>query len=888
VIALLAALGLAPTWAAAPDEVPESLVGALSPVARTFFEEARSLEREGRFADAALRYRAVRSADPAFGPASIGLARVLEAQGRTEEAIGVLRERPFDADALEQLGELSYAADRFDDAAEAWHQLVALRPEWPGALVLEARALARTDVVRAAAVLRSYLGYGGIDPVGDGLVPVAGAVAEELRRTGRRDEAEGLVKSVLAADPDSAGVLADLLVRIEVDLEAVALAEAGDVPLTPPQRLLLREAHERFARGELDGARRQLEVLVLEAQNAAEAWGALAEVREAQGDAVGAEAACRTAMRLDPRSAEWPARLGDLLVRWFAGRYDGEAAASYARALRRRPDDAELWYRRGLAERRSGRWRVGVASMERVLELAPEGPRAAEARLVVQGAALVTDGAPVTVAAHGRPAALTEDAWWAFLRASAWRERHEVWALDEALDELRYVRGAAPRFAPAVALEAEIHTARGDRTQAVAGWEAVLALEPGDPEASARLAELAERAGEPSTALWARAADAGHPGALLRRARAGAASGRWWSARADLRELFARTSSGEVFVAATALDRDLASRVWAAELLGAAGVAGALAVPVAIRWRRRGGKGLDELVAADPAVWRDLARLLSAVRHEVVKHHFGLLEAVASSLDERDPEAARFAAERWFGPAGAVARLRGYVDEIEALGRSVGVRVNLRWRDPRFRPLLEAAEGLSRLEGPLRTAAGPALADGLRRLAGPLGRDAHAALGALIDELCVLQVDAALLLEVHRRAAAEFPGRAVAPPEIAVSGGPLRVRMIRRELEDVLTNLIRNAFEATPLDGDSAVGLFVAVEEDPITFLERVSITVADRAPGALTTRDLRGRHLSRGLGLAVDLVARAGGSISVSPRPGYAKGVVVRVPRVEPGGEAS
>lgn len=873
--------------AAPPSEPAPVALDALSPVARIFWSEAVALEGEGRAAEAAARYRAVRVVDPAFGPAVLGLARAQAAAGDVDGAVATLGERPFDPDAAEELGALLFAAGRHAEAADAWGRLVAVRPEWPGARVLHARALARVDPERAAEALEAYLGFAGAEPVEDGLVPVAVDVVEALRAAGRQERAAAVAERVVAADPASSGLLGDLLVRIEVELEAEALSRAADTPLSPAARGALRDARAAAARGELDAARRALEVLVLDAPTSAEAWGALSEVREAQGDAPGAELACRVAMRLDPRSAAWPARLGDLLSRWFAGRYDAEAAAAYARALRRRPDDPELWFRRGEAERRAGRWQAGVAAMQRVLQLDPRGPRAEDAERVVRGAALTRAAEPAPPAAPARPASLPEVARRAFHRAVAWRERDEPWALDEALAALAEVRRDAPAFAPAVALEAEIHAARGALPLAEAGWRAVLALEPDDAEARARLAALLERRGAlaEAEAEWAQAAERGHPSALLRRARAEAAAHRWWAARRTLAAFFATAPTGEPLAAARALDRDLAGRIGgAAAGVGAVGV-GLVALPLLVRRHRRGGVDLDALVERSPAVWRPLAASLAAIRHEVVKHHFGMLDAVADALDAGDPAPARFAAERWYGPAGALERLDRDVAAIESLGRAAGVRVNLRHRDARFVPLLRAADALRRLEPPLRSGAGRGLADRLRSLSGPLGRDAHAALGVLVDRLCVLSVDGDLLRAVHARAAAEHPGRAIPPPDLDAAGGPWRVRMFRSDLEDVLVNLVRNAFAATPLDGDPTVGLRVATEIDPVTFEEAVVITVADRAPGALSTRDLRGRHVSRGLGLAADLVARAGGGLSVVAVPGYRKGVAVRLPRVEGGG---
>ncbi len=74
------------------------------------------------------------------------------------------------------------------------------------------------------------------------------------------------------------------------------------------------------------------------------------------------------------------------------------------------------------------------------------------------------------------------------------------------------------------------------------------------------------------------------------------------------------------------------------------------------------------------------------------------------------------------------------------------------------------------------------------------------------------------------------------------------------------------------------------LEDDDITGLEQVAIRVADRAPGRLTTAMLRSRYIERGLGLVVEIVRRNGGTVHVEAQSGYAKAVVVRLPRIEGG----
>jgi len=123
----------------------------------------------------------------------------------------------------------------------------------------------------------------------------------------------------------------------------------------------------------------------------------------------------------------------------------------------------------------------------------------------------------------------------------------------------------------------------------------------------------------------------------------------------------------------------------------------------------------------------------------------------------------------------------------------------------------------------------------------------------------------------------------VPPLTVAVEAGAHNVRMFRADLEDILANLLRNAVGAGATELDVAVG----EDLDPITGHAWTELRVIDDAPGALTNAMIRGRYIGRGLGLAVDLVNRHGGTIGVSAAPDAPggrsrKAVVVQLPAVE------
>jgi signal transduction histidine kinase len=112
--------------------------------------------------------------------------------------------------------------------------------------------------------------------------------------------------------------------------------------------------------------------------------------------------------------------------------------------------------------------------------------------------------------------------------------------------------------------------------------------------------------------------------------------------------------------------------------------------------------------------------------------------------------------------------------------------------------------------------------------------------------------------------------------------GPLPAKGCAREIEQVFVNLLINARDASPQDGEIAV----AAEAKP----EKYVVSVSDRGKGIteeearrafepfFTTRTAGGT----GLGLAIcrEIIERHGGTISLSPRPGGGAVATVGLPR--------
>ena len=862
---------------------------ALDDLTRGFWDRGQRLEAQGDHRGAALAYRMTFQRAPTWTKAVLAEGRVLADAGETDAALRAYDRAPFVPDVMEARGRLLLAVDRPEDAAAVFRDLRRLAlVNWPEIDLLLADALSRFDPQGALEPLQSYLGHRSADLDAAGAVPTVLRVVEGLRGLGREEEASDMVARLLERFPDADGVepLVAYQTRRAVAQEADLLAGAAVLPLSPVGVADVQEARVLAFDGQMEAARERLQSVVDREPRAAVAWSALARVREATGDVEGAVSAARHAELLDPLEAEYAAQVGGLLGLHYGGRMDLEAARALGRAVQRRGSDPELWHRKAAMERRLGWVAAARHSYQRVIELDPDGDRAESARRHLEGLerVLPPEAAPVPSDAS-RPSHVSREAWEALHRAWAWQRRGsggDADALDEALAEVQRARVEAPSWVRAVNLEAAIQLDRGQVGEALDLYRQSLDHDAGQGEVHRIVAELL-RVTDPdaSRAALERAAELGEPTALLRRARRRAAAWQLWSARDDLARYRGLTVRGAQ--EAADLDRQLARRQ--ALIGGAAGGVGllALGMPLLWRWRRRAGVGLDALLERSPRTYAEVARVLAAIRHEVLKHHTTVLDQVADAVEDGDDALVAWAASRLFGPGGAVERFDEHVQELVRLGEREGVHLNLLHRDPTFGPLLQAMAELAGVERALGRG-GHELVGQLRRLSVALNIDGYLALGRELRRLCLLDIDERVLSEAWSAAVGEAAHGAWREVELVLDhpGEAMWVRMYRADLHDVLVNLLRNAVEASLDDGEPRVGVRVAVDEDWITGLERVELRVLDTSPRRLTTAQVRGRFVGRGLGLAVDLATRSGGAVHVEDEDGWCKAVVVRLPRVE------
>lgn len=859
---------------------------------------AQAAEERGDWRRAASAWKLVLGRDPVYAPAVLGLARTQLAQGDVSAAIRTYQRLPADADAVAALAGLVQEVDPAR-AVELYGRLQSLRLGDPEPHRLQLLALARVDPGRGVEGLDLWLALVEGEPDGR----VFSELALALREGGDEDGAVAVLQRYLDGWPE--GELAEeakgRLDRMAVERAARELSVGASRPLSPELRARVEQARKRASAGQLEPALTELREVVQQAPRAADAWGALGDVHVLLDRVDEAERAYAWAAALAPDEASWHARLGLLLADRYGGRRNREADELLSRALALRPTWSELRYRQGLVRQALGEWTGAVAAFEAYLDAEPDGPFVLQAR---QAVADLRRTAPAPTEVSPGPLSLQdvpEDALQHYRIALVYWYQGDLESSREAL-ELALL--AAPDWPAALNLDASLKMHAGDAAQAVAAWERSLAVSPDQPLVRLNLGQRMHHEGdlEGARVMLADAASGGAQDAWYYLAAMAWDENRLFEARRFL-DLYAAAGTGGLSDDQAEALRDRVERRIRVLRIAALGSGSTLLlVGGGLLLRRQTGKTLADLVARAPEVSHDLARLLSAIRHEVLKHNTTLLDEVAAALENGDHHAVRWAALRLYGDrrggAGVVDRFDAYLRSIQVLGRKHGVRLDLRRRDPVLAPMWRAMRQLRALAPVLRSPkrAGVDVPDQLRALSARLNDVGYRALGRLVQQMGTLQLGGDLLSLVDGRVRAEpaFDGEDLPPLELELPEHSLPVRVFVGDLEDIVANLLRNAYRAVVEDlgpGMRRVGLAIYEEDDPITGLEHVVLELRDNAPGRLTDAMIRGRSIGRGLGLAVDLITRHDGSIHVAPAPSggglsFTKAVVVRLPRAEEGEE--
>ncbi len=370
------------------------------------------------------------------------------------------------------------------------------------------------------------------------------------------------------------------------------------------------------------------------------------------------------------------------------------------------------------------------------------------------------------------------------------------------------------------------------------------------------------------------------------------------AARDRLRGFLESEPSSIYHSEARGLSAQVEQRMKALLMLAAAGGLLLVLGMLGLAHRLWGGSDLRRLILEYPDAGIAVQRILSAVRHEVLKHNtmmmVGLVEAMAAGEDVG--ERMRHFRRQMLGENGAggvSARLANYVRELQRIGDTYKTRLNLRRRDPATASLLKGmqiitanGEKLARWDA-LSSGEKDSLRRDLKAASVLLNIEGYEAVRALLDNLRSLTVDESLIRDIYERCRLEpsFAGTTFAPLRLEMDApSAVRIAVPRAAFEDILTNLIRNAIQSSLLYGDTpdevALAMSVATETDLVTGIERVALFVKDRSRKSLTVEMLRGRYIEEGLGLTADLVTRYDGTLDVVQGDGqWTKAVVVKLP---------
>ena len=313
-----------------------------------------------------------------------------------------------------------------------------------------------------------------------------------------------------------------------------------------------------------------------------------------------------------------------------------------------------------------------------------------------------------------------------------------------------------------------------------------------------------------------------------------------------------------------------------------------------------GGTDLRRLVARYPDTGIQVQRILSAIRHEVLKHNtmmlVGLVDAMQSGEDVSD-RILHFYRQMLGedGGSGVQARLQHYVNELKQIGDAHKKRLNLKRKDGVTSPLLKGMALIRRNRSRLMRynqlvgASKAALKRDLKTASSLLNIEGYEAVRDLLNQLRTLEVNEKLLRSVYEQCRMEpaFSGARFAPLTLTMDvqeHSSINVAVPGAAFVDIVTNLIRNAVQSSLLYVENLdaveIALALETEVDMVTGIERVVILVKDKSPRELTAEMLRGRYIEEGLGLTADLVTRYDGTLDVYGGDGeWQKAVAVKLP---------
>ena len=721
--------------------------------------------------------------------------------------------------------------------------------------------------------------------------------------------------NLLSSYPDDPRVAAlrRVVEELEIQRSIAELAKSRGGRPTPEAQAAYEDGRDATARGDFDGAERELRKAV-----GASPWFPRAQYQLGQllariGRLTEAIEHLRLATVMEPTDYRAHMALGLVCFKEFKGARDELAKKHFGVALRLRPDLYQLHFYLGEVMSRevnSEDREAAQVHFRRFIEAAPpEDPMLDSAREALRDLQRsLTAPGPMDTALVPPRAELER------LDPDLQRRIDEAYVVGAEYGDWRRAQRllldarASHPGVPALLNElAKVSLALGDETRARKYWEESLTQDDDQPEVHERLA-IVGGTGVDADAHWAIAARLGSLRARYQLARRAFDDLRLLDASRHL-ELYRRSASPYELDWEQAQDLADRTRTRVRSIAGAllAILLASLAWGGGVLYRRYRGDSLTAVLEAAPKSVPEVARILSLIRHEVLKHNTSFLVDVGNELSRGGDDAAARGTtlfRRLFEGGGEdptrepdgssgqdmerrgiYGRFLGYCQDLEAVARTHGRRLNLGRRDPVFGPMLSAFRRVKRRARDMRSsktlspAARKRLGQQLAVDGATLGREASEQLARMVERRCLVEVDDELIRSIFEEVKQEqqFVG---VDARLVVGGLDIvNVRIFRTDLEDILSNVLRNSLASSRkyVEGPIEIGISLTRELDEITALETLAISMMDRSPEPLTNEMLRGRYADRGMGITADLLSRYDGSIAVEPRETWSKAVVIR-----------
>ena len=807
----------------------------------------------------------------------------------------------------DMLGREGESASRLKEAASLLKKVREIHGNKPRVILRQARVARLLGAYQDA--MRFYREYVAIRKPTDKLLIEIG---DFFRAMGKDDEAFGWYQQVTDADQWGKAA-ATRIWDIEVERQAKKYGWSSPVDEIPAKaKNLVEKGNDFLKKKQFADARRIFEEAIELAPGYAAARIGLGDLLRDSGNPSEAELSYLRALALDSGNAEVFVRLGRLYLSAKERNRFADATLLLKRALDLRPGWTAVHLYLAKALQGAGELDIALTHLDSYLAAAPKGKGRDEAvRMTKTIRKLLDESRPVTrnpelsretVGGKGLSEALIN----ALNRARAHLAKGRP---DAAMAELRRLP-KNEQGTLVLNLEASIMHVSGRLDKAAEILRASLKRDARQPDVQEQLGTIFEEMGQHGKARhhYQRAEALGNAAAKYLLARLDVSGGTdgllsdmaradvLWLSRTRLVE-YLSSGKGILFAdEAQGLLTDVERRLWILiALFGSVLLVLGVAVLVGTR-RLWGGVDLTTLLTKHPDAGPEVQRVLSAIRHEVLKHNTMALGGVIESFDKRAPDAmdkARHFKRTLLSPKGDTVplRLEKYATELTKIGRSFGLRLNLKQKEPAIRLLYD---GFGILERELKTLCTRGDLGGgdrkrtLKRLKKAfrlLNVDGYEAVQQMLGRIRMLEVEESTIRGIAVRVLREpgFSDVDVSPIAIKNRGAwPVSVLISKRAFEDIFANLIRNALQSSievklsPVE----VGMVIDVEVDEVTGYERAVFLVCDHSDRILNTEMIRGQAIEGGLGLTADLVSRYDGMVDVVENiRGWSKAVRVKLP---------